>query len=106
MENLYQISGIRRQGYFQKKKRMEQASFIMERTKEFVNEVRKDHPKMGARTMHYMLSIDIIGINKFGSKKYIVFLTNSSAGLNPGKSLRAPNQTKINPSPIRKTIRL
>lgn len=65
MEILYQLSGITRQGYFQKVKRKEQEIFTKKRTEELVLQVRKDHPKMGSRSMYYMLQIDAIGINKF-----------------------------------------
>ncbi len=65
MESLYQISGISRQGYFQEKNRYEQRQAQLQLTQEIVKEVRKDHPKMGARPMHYMLNIDIMGINKY-----------------------------------------
>jgi len=65
MEPVYEISGLSRQGYFQKKKRGMQKKSILERTQEMVIQVRADHPKMAARPMHYMLNIDMMGINKF-----------------------------------------
>jgi putative transposase len=65
MELVYEISGVSRQGYFQEKKRVMQKESILERTQEMVIQVRADHPKMAARPMHYMLNIDMIGINKF-----------------------------------------
>jgi len=65
MEQVYEISGISRQGYFQEKKRDIKEESIMQRTQEIVLQVRADHPKMAARPMHYMLNIDMMGINKF-----------------------------------------
>jgi len=65
MEALYEISGISRQGYYQEKKRDLKKEAILQRTREVVLLVRADHPKMGSRPMHYMLNIDMIGINKF-----------------------------------------
>lgn len=65
MESVYEISGVSRQGYFQEKKRGMQKESILERTQEIVIQVRADHPKMAARPMHYMLNIDMMGINKF-----------------------------------------
>jgi putative transposase len=65
MESVYEISGVSRQGYFQEKKRGMQKESIVERTQEMVLQVRADHPKMAARPMHYMLNIDMMGINKF-----------------------------------------
>jgi len=65
METLYKISGLSRQGYFQQKKRQEKEFYYRQRTEEIVKTVRKDHPQMGARSMHYMLKIDMFGINKF-----------------------------------------
>jgi len=65
MESVYEISGLSRQGYFQEKKRGMQKESILERTQEMVIQVRADHPKMAARPMHYMLNIDMMGINKF-----------------------------------------
>ena len=65
MELVYEISGVSRQGYFQEKKRVMQKESILERTQEMVIQVRVDHPKMAARPMHYMLNIDMMGINKF-----------------------------------------
>lgn len=65
METVYEISGISRQGYFQEKRRGAQKETILQRTQEIVLQVRADHPKMAARPMHYMLNIDMMGINKF-----------------------------------------
>jgi hypothetical protein len=65
MESVYEISGVSRQGYFQEKKRGMQKESILERTQEMVLQVRADHPKIAARPMHYMLNIDMMGINKF-----------------------------------------
>lgn len=65
MESVYEISGVSRQGYFQEKERSMQKESILGRTQEMVLQVRADHPKMGARPMHYMLNINMMGINKF-----------------------------------------
>lgn len=62
---LYKISGLSRQCYFQQKQRHEKEHYYRQRTVEIVNAVRKEHPQMGARTMHYMLKINMFGINKF-----------------------------------------
>lgn len=65
MESIYEISGISRQGYFQQNLKLEKEIFVRQRVIEMIESVRKDHPKMGARTMYHMLKIKEIGINKF-----------------------------------------
>jgi transposase InsO family protein len=65
MESIYKISGISRQGYFQQNLKLEKEIFVRQRAIEMVKSVRKNHPKMGARTMYYMLKIQELGINKF-----------------------------------------
>lgn len=64
MEGLYKISGIRRQVYFNHKKRLEKVSYIEMRTLETARQVRLRHPSIGARPLYYMLQPQM-GINKF-----------------------------------------
>lgn len=69
MQDLYLISGISRQGYFQQKERENKEFFRYKRIKDMVTEIRKDHPRMGARPIYHKLRISDIGINKF--EKYV-----------------------------------
>ena len=63
---VYQVSGISRQAYHQQLLRNENRIFIESRLLEMVQEIRQDHPRMGARKLFEMLQLKgTIGINKF-----------------------------------------
>lgn len=63
---IYQIAGISRQGYHQQVKRNRERSFLITRLIELTKDIRKDHPRLGARTLFIMLKLKgIIGINKY-----------------------------------------
>lgn len=80
MENVYAVSEISRQGYFQQKTKFEERVYLNQRTIEMVKQVRKSHPKMGARTMYHILKISEMGINRF--ERLITF---SGLGIERGR---------------------
>lgn len=53
-----------------------------QKLRELVIEVRKDHPRMSARKIHYMLKINYIGINKFEE-----FVSDQNLGVQRYRSL-------------------
>ncbi len=66
MESIYKIAGISRQGYHQQLQRQADKALLYCRLKELVQELRKDHPRIGARKLFTMLKLKgEIGINKF-----------------------------------------
>jgi transposase InsO family protein len=65
MNVLYQIAGMSRQNYHKKFIQFKAKQEFYEKLREVVIEVRKEHPKMGARKMHKMLQLHTIGINSF-----------------------------------------
>lgn len=54
-----------RQSLNKRLKREREKGIFYQKLRELVIEVRKDHPRMSARKMHYMLQIKDIGINRF-----------------------------------------
>ena len=66
MEQIYEVSSISRQGYHKQVQRQERKALLYCRIKEQVQELRKDHPRIGARKLYVMLKLEgEIGINKF-----------------------------------------
>ena len=65
MEQLYQISGISRQGYYKAILKSHQDQVMWQRILEMVYLIRKDYPRISSRKMHYMLGISEVGINRF-----------------------------------------
>ena len=65
MEQLYQLSGISRQGFYKSSCKSCHDQALWQRMLEMVYEVRKDYPRISARKIHYMLGINEVGINRF-----------------------------------------
>jgi transposase InsO family protein len=66
MEQVYEVAGISRQGYHKQSHRQEEKALMYSRIKELVQELREDHPRIGARKLFVMLKLEgKIGINKF-----------------------------------------
>lgn len=66
MEQIYEVACISRQGYHQQALRHEEKTQMYCRIKELVEELREDHPCIGARKLFVMLKLEgEIGINKF-----------------------------------------
>ena len=90
MEQLYQISGISRQGVYKALLKSQQDQDIWQRMLEMVYQVRKDYPRISARKIHYMLGISEVGINRFerfvseqglSVQKYRSFLRTTRKGM-------------------------
>ncbi len=64
-ETTYQVAGISRQGYFKQKHRQEKEMVTDQKLKNSVAEVRKKHPRMGSRSIHYHGTITEMGVTKF-----------------------------------------
>lgn len=93
MEKLYKIAKISRQGYHQQLRQREQKSLLFCRLKELVHEIRKDHPRIGARKLFIMLKLEgEIGINKFES-----FLSEQGLGV---KLRRSAQKTTNSSHPL------
>jgi transposase InsO family protein len=65
MEQMYQISGISRQGYHKAILKSHHDQVMWQRMLEMIYEIRKDYPRISARKIHYMLGISEVGINRF-----------------------------------------
>ena len=65
MEQLYQLTGISRQGFYKAILKTHHDQALWQRMLEMVYEVRKDYPRISARKIHYMLGINEVGINRF-----------------------------------------
>lgn len=65
MNALYIIAGISKQAFYKSLKQEELKAIVRFKMEKIVREVRKDHPRMGSRPMHYKLEIKEMGINKF-----------------------------------------
>lgn len=65
---VYEVGGISRQGYHQLAKRQKDKTLVDTRLVELTKEIRKDHPRMGARKLFEVLKLGgTIGINRFES---------------------------------------
>jgi putative transposase len=66
MEQMYEVACISRQGYHKQVQKREEKTLMFCRIKEQVQELREDHPRIGARKLFVMLKLEgEIGINKF-----------------------------------------
>jgi transposase InsO family protein len=66
MEQIYEVAGISRQGYHKQAFRQGEKTLMYCRIKELVEELREDHPRIGARKLFVMLKLEgEIGINQF-----------------------------------------
>lgn len=65
MERLYRYLGVTRQALHKQKKAAEKWDILARETLAKVAQIRKRHPKMGARVMYHTLGITGMGINKF-----------------------------------------
>jgi transposase InsO family protein len=66
MEDVYEIAGISRQGYFKQFNYEQKLSTFFSKIKEAVLDIREDHPRMGARPLHIVMNLaGTIGINRF-----------------------------------------
>jgi Transposase and inactivated derivatives len=76
MRQLYETAGISKQGFHQGCIQKGREEYSYQRLIEMVKEVRKEHPRMGARPMYYKLNMQGIGINKFEK-----FISNQGLGI-------------------------
>ncbi|NJO88367.1 MAG: IS3 family transposase [Chloroflexia bacterium] len=90
MQSVYTIAGISRQGYHQQLHRQADKALLHCRLKELVQELRGDHPRIGARKLFTMLKLKgEIGINKFER-----FLSEQGLGIKTKRSAqRTTNST-------------
>lgn len=77
MEQIYKVAGISRQAYHKQAFRQEEKTLMYCRIKELVEELREDHPRIGARKLFVMLKLEgEMGINQFER-----FLSNEGLGI-------------------------
>ena len=82
MGQIYLVSGISRQAYHQQLIRDTNNTFVESRVVELVNEIREDHPRIGARKLFVLLKLSgKIGINKFDR-----LLSNQGLGIQQKRS--------------------
>jgi transposase InsO family protein len=99
MEQIYEVAGISRQGYHKQALRQEEKALMYSRIKELVQELREDHPRIGARKLFVMLKLEgEIGVNKFEQ-----FLSGEGLGI---KVKRSAQKTTNSTHPLYKYTNL